>query len=213
MRRLGTTGAAGVLVAALLAAGPARAGGSDGLYGRFDGDLELRIHAGAAFASGGPALAASLAALYLSTAGVYVHYTDALGADAPLVSRSVATGVHLQPLFLGRYGLDLERGPAFLDLLVDSLAFELGAFWAEPRRAAWDVHPGLEAALGVAVPFFPRATGPFLGVRGALRWRPVDFTAGSPGNAVDHGAVLSVTLGWHQVVATHVVDAGDGTPR
>ena len=203
---------AGALAAALLAGSPASAGGSDGLYGRFDGDVELRVQAGAAFAAGGPALAAGLAALYLSTAGVYVHYTDALGTDAPLVSRSVATGLHLQPLFVGRYGLNLEQGPAFLDLLVDSLAFELGAFWSAPRRAAWDVHPGLEAALDVALPLFPRATGPFLGVRGALRWRPADFTAGSPGNAIDHGAVLSLTLGWHHVVATHLVDAGDRVP-
>ncbi len=116
-------------------------------------------------------------------------------------------------MFLARYGLNLEQGPALLDLFVDSLAFELGAFWSAPRSAGWDVHPGLEAALGVALPFFPRSSGPFLGVRGALRWRPTDFTAGSPGNAIDHGAVLSLTLGWHQVVATHLVDAGDGAPR
>jgi len=212
LTRRSTTCAACALAAALLAAAPARAGGSDGLYGRFDGDVELRVEGGAAFAAGGPALAVGGAALYLSTAGIYVHYTDALGTDAPLVSRSVATGLHLQPLFVGRYGLNLERGPAFLDLVVDSLAFELGAFWSEPRRASWDVHPGLEAALGVALPFLPRASGPYLGVRGALRWRPTDFTAGSPGNAVDHGAVLSLTLGWHQVVATHLVDAGDRAP-
>jgi hypothetical protein len=201
--------ASGTLAAALLAAAPARAGGSDGLYGRFDGDLELRVHAGAAFAAGGPALSASVAALYLSSAGIYAHYTDALGSDAPLVTRSVSGGVHLQPFFLARYAFDAERGPAFLDLLVDSLALELGAFWSAPRQSPWDEHPGLEVALDIALPFLPRATGPFLGVRGALRWRPVDFVAGAPGDAIDRGAMLSITLGWHQVVLSHLVDAGD----
>jgi hypothetical protein len=201
--------ASGTLAAALLAAAPARAGGSDGLYGRFDGDLELRVHAGAAFAAGGPALSASVAALYLSSAGIYAHYTDALGSDAPLVTRSVSGGVHLQPFFLARYAFDAERGPAFLDLLVDSLALELGAYWSAPRQSPWDEHPGLEVALDIALPFLPRATGPFLGVRGALRWRPVDFVAGAPGDAIDRGAMLSITLGWHQVVLSHLVDAGD----
>lgn len=207
MRRLALAG--GTLAVALLAAGPARAGGDDGLYGRFDGDLELRAHAGAAFAAGGPALAASMAAVYLSSAGVYVHYTDALGSDAPRVTRSLAGGVHLQPFFLARYAFDVERGPAFLDLLVDSLALEMGAFWSAPRQSPWDDHPGLEVALDVALPLFPRASGPFIGVRGALRWRPTDFVAGASGDAIDRGAVLSITLGWHQVVLTHLVDAGD----
>jgi hypothetical protein len=196
-------------IAAALAAGTAHAGGSDGIYGRFDGDLELRVHAGAAFALGGPSLAAQLSALYLSTVGIYAHYTDALGSDAPRVARSVSTGVHLAPLFLARGGLNAERGPAFVDLLVDSLAFELGAFWSALPRAPWDEHPGLEAALSVDVPLFPRATGPFIGVRGALRWRPVDFAPSAPTDALDRGAVLSLTLGWHQVVLTHLVDPGD----
>ena len=204
------SGALGALAAVLLVAAPARADGGDGLYGRFDGDVELRVQAGAAFAAGGPSLAAGVAALYLSTAGVYVHYTDALGSDAPRVSRSVATGFHLAPLFFARYATNRELGPAFVDLLVDSLGFELGACWSAPLHAPWDLHPGLEAALDVSVPLLPRSSGPFVGLRGALRWRPVDFTAGSPGNPVDHGALLSLTLGWHQVVATHLVDAGDG---
>jgi hypothetical protein len=33
--------------------------------------------------------------------------------------------------------------------------------------------------------------------------------AGTPGDAIDRGAVLSITLGWHQVVLSHLVDAGD----
>jgi hypothetical protein len=216
-RRKGITAG---LAAALLASGsPALAQGRDGLYGRFDGDFEIRAHAGAAFASGGPALAAQLSAVYLSTAGVYLHYTDALGSGAPLVTRSISAGVHLQPLFLARFAVYAERGPAFVDLLVDSLAFELGAAWSAPVTmggtprppgpAALDDQPGLEAALCLALPLLPRASGPFLGLRGALRWRTVDFTPGTPSNAVDRGAVLSLTLGWHQVIRAHLVDPDD----
>jgi hypothetical protein len=186
----------------------------DGFYGRFDGDLELRAHAGAAFGSGGPALAASVSAVYLSTAGLYVHYTDACGSDAPMVARSIAAGVHLQPIFLLR-AASFERGPAFLDLLIDSFAFELGAVWSAPRRSSITMGtsvgetPGLEAALGVAIPLIGRATGPFLGFRAALRWRSTDFVPGPPSTIADRGALLSLTLGWHHVLRTHLVDAGD----
>jgi hypothetical protein len=211
--------ATAALAAALLATGPARAD-NDGVYGRLDGDVELRAHAGAAFASGGPAFAASLTAVYLSTAGIYTHYTDALGSGAPAVTRSVSAGVHFAPLFLGRYFTAAERGPAFFDLVIDSLAFELGAVWSAPRPAAvgpalqapgatWDDHPGFEVALGAALPLIARATGPFIGVRAALRWRPGDFVAGAPGGLLDRGALLALTLGWHHVLRVHVVDAGD----
>ena len=217
-------GAAGAALV-LTTSAPARAqGAGDGVYGRFEGDLELRGHLGAAFAGGGPALAAQLTAVYLSTAGVYVHYTDAAGSDRPAVTRSISAGVHLQPLFLARGGINAERGPAFVDLLIDSFAFELGAVWTATRppspgpppgpQASWDDHPGLEAALAIGLPLFARATGPYVGLRGALRWRPVDFVAGGPPTSiVDRGAVLSLTLGWHQVLRAHLVDSGDRVIR
>lgn len=187
----------------------ARAEGDDGMYGRVAGDLDLRAHAGVAVASGGPALAANLAAVYLATVGVYLHYTDALGSQAPAVGRSLAAGVHLAPAFVVRGALNAEHGPAFLDLLVDSFAFELGSVWSAPRIVGWSATPGLEAALGFDIPLAARATGPFLGVRGALRWRPEDFGPSASSNVVDRGAVLSITLGWHQVIRSHVVDVGD----
>jgi hypothetical protein len=204
---------AGAAAAALCCAPPARASADDGVYGRFDGDLELRGHAGVAFAAGGPALAASAGLVYLATAGVYAHYTDALGLSAPRVARSIAAGVHLQPFFLARYASNQERGPARWDLLLDSLAFEIGAVWAAPRGMPLDSHAGLELAIDLGFPFLPRATGPFLGLRGALRWRASDFIAGVPGGVVDRGALLSLTLGWHHVLRAHLVDAGDRRPE
>lgn len=212
MRAPGATGWA--LAALALLAAPASAWADDGLYGRFDGDLELHGGAGAAFAEGGPSLAVGLAALYLSTVGVYGHYTDALGSGAPHVIRSIATGIHVAPLFLARYASNFERGPAHLDLLVDSLGLEVGAFWDQPRGQPWASRPGLEIALGLAIPILGRATGPYVGLRAALRWRDADLT-GAPGggdSVLDRGALLSLTLDWHHVVRTHIVDAGDGLP-
>ena len=206
---------AGLVAVALLSAsfGAHAQTTGDGVYGRFDGDLELRAQAGAAFASGGPGLAAQVSALYFATAGIYVHYTDACGSGAPRVLHSIATGIHLEPLFLMRGGVNGERGPAVWDLFIDSLAFELGAVWSAPRGASWDERPGMEAALSLALPFVPRATGPFLGLRGALRWRPVDFAPGPPSTIADRGAVLSLTLGWRQILRTHLIDAGDRVVR
>jgi hypothetical protein len=196
-------------VTALAAPARARADDTDGMYGRVDGDIELRAHAGVAFASGGPGLAASLAAVYLSSAGVYVHYTDALGASGPQVARSFAGGVHFAPLFVIRGFSDREHGPAFVDLLIDSFAFELGAVWSAPRAMSWSDTPGLEAALGLGAPLIAKASGPWLGLRAALRWRPQDFVPPGPPGIVDRGAVLSLTLGWHQVLRTHLVDPRD----
>lgn len=200
--------AAALAITVALAPADARAD-EGGVYGRLDGDLTLRAGAGAAFAEGGPSLAVRAAALYLGSAGLYAHYTDALGAGGPLVTRSIATGVHVAPLFLARFGKNLEKGPAHLDLFLDSLGFELGAFWAAPRGFGLQSRPGLELALSLSVPILPRATGPFIGLRGALRWRDADLCCRLPGDALDRGAFFGITLDWHHVIATHLVDAGD----
>ncbi|MFT3770069.1 MAG: hypothetical protein QM820_31965 [Minicystis sp.] len=199
------------LAAALLSPSEARADG-DGVYGRFDGDLGLRLAGGAGFAIGGPMLAIDAGARYLCTAGLYVHYADALGSSAPHVRRSIATGVDLAPLFLARYALNAERGPAFFDLVVDSVAFGIGAFWDEPQKGPWASKPGVELTLALSFPLLGRATGPYIGLRGALRWRDGDLAAHPDGpNVIERGALLSLTLGWHHVVRTHLVDPGDGT--
>ncbi len=186
---------------------------ADGVYGRFDGDLDLRLGAGAAFARGGPALAAHASVFYLSSAGVYVHYTDALGTDGPAVTRSIATGLVIEPLFLGRYATNLEHGPARVDLGLDSFALGIGAFWEAPRGGGFGAEPGLEFSIGIGVPFLARATGPVLGVRGALRIRPAGLAGVEPFNLVDQGALLSVTLAWRHVVPVHLVDAADRASR
>ncbi|WP_437626423.1 hypothetical protein [Sorangium sp. So ce1151] len=206
-RARGAALAGAAALAALAVTSTARAE-NDGAYGRLDGDLELRAGAGASFAAGGPALCARGAAVYLETAGLYAHYTDALGADGSPVARSIAGGVFLQPLFLARYASDLERGPPWLDLFIDSVALGVGSFWEAPPGAGVAPEPGLELSLSLDVPLLGRATGPFLGLRGALRWRGPEL-AGAEGLRDAQRALLSVTLSWHHVLQVHLVDAGD----
>lgn len=197
-------------LAALAGTSTARADG-DGAYGRLDGDLALRAGAGASLASGGPALCAHGAAAYLSTAGLYAHYTDALGAQGATVARSIAGGVFIQPLFLSRYASNLELGTPWLDLFIDSIALGVGSFWEAPSAAGLASAPGIELSLSLDVPLLGHATGPFLGVRGALRWRGSEL-AGEASPRDEQRALVAVTLSWHHVVWAHIVDAGDRTP-
>jgi hypothetical protein len=196
--------------ACALGAPDAMAAGNDGAYGRLDGDLNLSLGAGVALAEGGPAFAATAGAMYFETAGIYVTYLDALGGDAHDVARSIGVGVTLRPLFLGRYANDLERGPAHLDLTLDSFQLTMGAFWPQPRGEAFQGEPGLEIGAGIEIPILPSASGPFLFARGALRWRDEDFvSARAHTSIVDRGAYLAFGLSWHQVVLAHLIDAGD----
>ncbi|WP_437491330.1 hypothetical protein WME75_15405 [Sorangium sp. So ce1014] len=210
-RRAAARALAGAAALATVAvASTARADG-DGAYGRLDGDLALRAGAGASLANGGPALCAHGAAAYLSTAGLYAHYTDAIGAQGATVARSIAGGVFIQPLFLGRYASNLELGTPWLDLFIDSVALGVGSFWEASPGAGLAPEPGVELSLSLDVPLLGHATGPFLGVRGALRWRGSEL-AGDVSPRDEQRALVSVTLSWHHVVWAHIVDAGDRAP-
>jgi hypothetical protein len=186
---------------------------TDGSYGRLDGDLELALGPGVAFAEGGPAFALRGSVVYLWTAGVYATYTEAFGAEAPHVERSIATGLHFRPLFLGRFASNRETGPAHADLTLDSLFLEIGPVWDSPRTEGMGGRPGLELGLGLSVPILPAASGPFVGIRGALRYRDRDLRGRSSDDVVERGALLTLTLSWHQIVGAHLVDAGDVNPR
>ena len=185
----------------------------DGVYDRLSGDVDLRVGAGAAFGRGGPSFAATAAAVYLSTAGVYVNYTDALGNDSSAVRRSIAAGVHVQPVFIARYVNNGELGPAHFDLFIDPFAFELGAFWSAPQGKSVQQDPAVEIGLTAGVPILPRSNGPRIDVRAALRRRAIDQREPGGADAFDRGGLLTVTLGWHQVARIHIVDAGDTIKR
>src|SRR5262249_22314258 len=142
---------------------------TDGVYGRFEGDLDLSFAAGGSATRGGSGAVAMLRASFLQTAGFYTAYTDAFGSATTGPPRTLALGVGLSPMFLPRWGLDQERGPAIVDLTIDAFTLDLGVVWPADARGHL-TQPGLELALGTQVPLAGRASGPWIGVRGAFRW-------------------------------------------
>lgn len=204
---------AGFVALGLLTPAVAHATDDDGAYGRYDGDLDLRIGAGAAFMQEGPALSAFASALALSSAGVYVNYLDAFD-DQRRVPRSISAGLIIEPMFWARTAFNLEIGSGRLDLAIDSFAIGLGAYWTIPRLPNNPQNePGLEFSLGFGLPFLARATGPVLGFRGALRASPAAMAGTEKFGLMEQGAYLSITLAWRQLVTTHLADARDRSLR
>ena len=114
---------------------------TDGVYGRFDGDItgSLQAAIGVGLDSGDGFFRASAGLQFLSTLGIYLSAISpsfrsedqalTTQRDADRSSKSgrspwlISTGIELRPLFLPRWALNLEQGPAWLDLTLDSLAF------------------------------------------------------------------------------------------
>lgn len=189
----------------------------DGAYGRLEGDLAIRASAGAAFIGKAPAFTAQTDALYLCTAGIYAVYADAFrDSSSAGERRSIAAGIRLAPLFLGRFALNRQQGPARLDLLLDSIAFDVGAFFSQAPQpgASFPKTPGLELGAGFSLPFFENASGLFLDLRAAMRWNAGALSAQARSKD-DQGftAMFSLALSWHQMLAVHLVDVGDTHPQ
>lgn len=184
--------------------------GDDDSYGRFDGDLAV---AGATTMTVGPRglrAGADLRLRYLSTAGVFASYEDGplVGSNAE-PRRILATGLELRPLFLARWATGRELGVPRVDLLIDSFALEVGAVFAQPDGAPFGARPGLQAGLGLEVPFFANASGPFLGLHGGARWSDAALSGGPFAGPSDRALYLTIAIGWQQLFAGHVVDLGD----
>jgi hypothetical protein len=147
----------------------ARGATSDGVYDRFDGDLDCGLALGAEFGSAGqgaPALRAS--AHYFSIAGIYASgRIHAFDESAPSL---FGLGIDLRPLFVPRWAKGYETGPGLFDLTLDSLSLSLGAFWAQRSAPAAEPSRGFDAQLGFGVPLLATAAGPWLEARGALRY-------------------------------------------
>ena len=182
-------------------------------YGRVEGDASLVVGLGAVAASRGPRAEAELRVRYLETAGVFVTYEDAFGAGAATPQRVLAGGFEIRPLFLLRWLRGMERAQPWSDLVIDSLGLELGATWAEPSAPAIPWQAGALLGLGVEVPLGTRATGPWVGVHGGLRWSEAALATGAVRSADERSVVLALTLAWHELVMTHVVDLGDRAPK
>jgi hypothetical protein len=160
----------------------------DGVYGRFDGDLDAAWGLGTAQLGSQTLLATRTSLHYFSTAGVW------LSAGLPLDSSAAPTlafGVDLRPAFLPRFTEDLQQGPALLDLTLDSISLSLGPFFQLARAEGSNAPPerGLELSLGFGLPLFAEAQGPWLEAR-ALGQFP-DARSGNFG-----GLLL---ISWHQL--------------
>lgn len=147
---------------------------SDGVYGRFDGPISLAPFVGVSATYAGMLTELGLSAYYLHTFGVQTKYADGRlfpgDGTAPFALSSVALA--LRPLFLLRFSRDLEQGPSFLDLTIDSLTLKVGAFWAEPRGTG-DSKRGLETELAAGIPLTSTADGPWLTLAGLHRYPEV----------------------------------------
>lgn len=181
--------------------------GSDATFGRIDGDLTLVIGAGATLGPRGVRGNGDLRLRFLDSAGLFFGYEDGFGGSAE-PTRVLYTGLELRPLFLGRWlqGLELQR--SFGDLVIDSFGLEIGGFASQPQSGAIGDRLGVQLGLGLEVPLLARATGPWLGLHGGVRYSDAGLARGDE-TALDRALFLSITLAWHQVLATHLVDAGD----
>lgn len=172
----------------LLSLDPGTAQG-DGVYGRFDGDVDFAVGLGARVAAPGLGPNLRSSAHFLSTVGVCVDLTWSVSGEP---GWSLGTALDLRPLFLPRWAFDLEQGPAFVDLLLDSVSVSAGPVFHPLGEDDSAVGLGVEAGFGI--PLSKRAQGLWLDVRGAGRW---------VGDASPWGGVLS--LSWHTFLLTPIV--------
>ncbi|MGD0526249.1 MAG: hypothetical protein ABSE49_13945 [Polyangiaceae bacterium] len=208
--------ASAVLAASLALPGAARAQPwrPEPTYGRFQGDVTLVAGLGGVVAARGGRAEAELRVRYLESVGVFATYEDgALVGSAAEPTRVLSTGLELRPLFLFRWLTGREAQRARFDLAVDSLGLELGATFAQPAGTSFGSRAGLQAGLGVEVPLLTRATGPWLGFHAGVRWSDEALATGVVANADDRSGYVAISLAWHQLVVTHVVDEGDEAPR
>ncbi len=195
--------------AALALTRTASADDGDGAYGRLDGDLLFVGSAGIGVEAGGVVFETHVGLLYLSTCGPYLRYTEGFGQEELRYGRSVGGGFELRPLFLARYALDLERGPAHLDLFADSLTLIAGTYWAAPRARPLHEEPGLELGVGIEVPFTASASGPYFGVQGLARFPGTHLVGAAEESILRRGSMLVFTLSWHQIFGGGLVDLRD----
>jgi hypothetical protein len=183
------------IVSSFAAEARAQVRDDDGVYGRFLGDLELGLGLGADL--GSPTRGAVRGSLhYYSMAGVYAGYGDAFAESDDGNRRLLGFGVDLRPAFIPRWARNMQQGPAFVDLFIDSIGLGVGAFWAQPPGRDFGRERGFELSLGAGLPLLGTAPGPWLEARGNLRW--------SAGETAEPS--LLVLLSWHAFVLTPLTD-------
>jgi len=165
---------------------------SDGVYGRLRGDTDASLKLGGLISHSRLSASLGASAHYYSLLGITGDYSDSLDGDA-LQLRSFSVGTELRPLFLPRWLLGKEHGPAWLDLTLDSACVGFGAYFSR-AAAPFEHSRGVWMSIGVGIPVLGRASGPWLEVRQLRRWP--DHEVNSP---EAHNALL-LYLSWHELV-------------
>ncbi|MEO6420654.1 MAG: hypothetical protein ABIP39_14675, partial [Polyangiaceae bacterium] len=153
-----------------------------------------------------------------------IRYIDTIGAfatyeEGPLIGSSTdprrvfSTGLEVRPLFIARWLEGHEWGSSRADLTLDSFGLELGAFFAEPRGAAFGSRPGFQLGLGLETPVLTHASGPWIALHAGVRWSDTALGGGVLDGPVDRSLYLTVTVAWHQFFGAHVVDVRDTAPK
>jgi hypothetical protein len=185
----------------------------DTTYGRVDGYVDLAFGAGAAFGPGGPRSVIDFRARYLETAGLFLTYEEGgLFRSSADPLRVIAGGLEVRPLFVARWLTGRETGNARADLILDSFGLELGGYLAQPNGGSLGDQPGFQAGLGLEAPVYAQASGPWVGVRGGIRWSEAGLSGSSQSGAADRAMYLTITLSWHQVVSDRHVDVSSSGP-
>jgi hypothetical protein len=181
--------------------GSARAAHAEGdtTYGRVEGDVELAPAVGVTAATYGARPTFELRGRYLTMAGAFVTYEESFSTPMD-VTRLVSTGIELRPLFFARWLQGHELGQATLDLLIDSFALELGAFFAKPGPEAFGSRMGLQASVGLELPLFGKAEGLFLTAHGGGRFSDRLAVAEAPSPSNERAAFVTFGLAWHELL-------------
>lgn len=148
----------------------------DGMYGRLERDLVLsaEVLGGVAQSGGAWSLAGdvTLRARYLDMAGVVLGYRRAFGSQR---DDAVLVAVELRPAFFARINYNFQRGPRWLDLMLDSIGIEIGAHWIRPGEA-FGRGGGVGGLFGVGVelPVVWRDASHAVMIRLGARWTLAD---------------------------------------
>jgi hypothetical protein len=74
-----------------------------------------------------------------------------------------------------------------------------------PQPACADL--GMELSAGIELSLLPQANAPFVSLRGALRWSLVEHDPAF--ESLGPMGFVTLSLGYHHLFQTHLVDAGD----
>jgi hypothetical protein len=165
---------------------------SDGVYGRLGGNTDASLKLGGLISHSRLSASVGASAHYYSLLGITGDYSESLSDDAQQL-RSFSVGTELRPLFLPRWLLGKQAGPAWLDLTLDSICVGFGAYLGQVAAPADDTL-GVWMSAGVGLPVLGRASGPWLELRALRRWPDLDAERADAHNA------LFLYLSWHQVV-------------